>query len=158
MNTYKAFLVAVCCCTAVLGVTGTENSNKALRWTFQNSFYELVTDTELGWAQAKNECRRKGMWLVSFESDEEYYTVLEFIKPLKMIFWTSGSDDGHDGEFYWEATGKSIGSFTSWLPGEPTIGTDLEHCLQMADYNEFLWSNEDCNKTANYICEGEVCP
>ncbi|CAB3383579.1 Hypothetical predicted protein [Cloeon dipterum] len=155
MESYKAFSITVFCCMAVLVVTGTENLTK--RWTFQNSTYELNTADELEWVPAKNDCRMKGMRLVSIESVDEYYSILEVIAPFNLSIWISGSDEGQEGKFYWEATGQLIGPFTTWYPGEPNNLKGNEHCMMMPGYQYYLWNDEDCDVLANYICEGYLC-
>jgi len=73
-------------------------------------------------------------------------------------FWTAGTDLGHEGNYYWDATGHAIGPFTYWHPDEPDNADNNEHCIHMwGDGNNHLWNDADCGSENLYICESSPC-
>jgi len=71
-------------------------------------------------------------------------------------FWTSGCDLGHEGNFYWEVTGRAVGPFANWAPEEPS-GDSGEHCLDLWSGANHLWNDAPCDDQLLYICESHPC-
>ena len=65
-------------------------------------------------------------------------------------WWTSGTDQGREGEWYWAATLTAVGSFM-WHNDQPNEGTDA-NCLYVHLDGEGY--DTDCSITYfHYICE-----
>ena len=48
-----------------------------------------------------------------------YISFINFFKGMgHEHFWTSGTDQGEEGKFFWMGTGKPI-TYTNWNAGEP---------------------------------------
>ncbi|CAB3366506.1 Hypothetical predicted protein [Cloeon dipterum] len=156
MSSNSAIIFVICFCIAVSNGTGAKKVSS--RFTFGNSTYEISTN-RAGWVQAKNDCRVKGMRLLSIESAEENNAVLENIVLMPgERFWTSGSDLGHEGAFYWEATGHSVGPFINWAPDQPdNAQSRSEHCIELWHEANHLWNDNKCDTQSLYICEGHPC-
>jgi hypothetical protein len=64
------------------------------------------------------------------------------------FFWTSGSDQGSEGSFYWTATGQNM-KYTFWHSGQPDNMGGNENCgivdqLEILDgTTEFVHGMED---------------
>ncbi|XP_065343002.1 perlucin-like protein [Cloeon dipterum] len=157
MNFPRAFFFFfACCCVALMGATtGADLRGASLRFTYGNSTYE-INENLAGWVQAKNDCRSRGMGLVSIESAEEHYAILEYITDYTGgRFWTSGSDIEQEGDFYWEATGALL-SYTNWAAGQPN--NYLEgHCVEITDQYAYQWNDVTCTDPIMYICESQSC-
>lgn len=65
--------------------------------------------------------------------------------PLK--YWTAGTDFQSPGTFLWGKDGNL--SFTNWAGGQPLT----HHCLALDPHNHYAWVAEDCEKSANFVCE-----
>jgi len=120
------------------------------------------------------------MQLVSIESNEENLAILQAISKfvlfiqqkifqvIKLIcsffllfqggesdsFWTSGTDLAEERYFVWDATGKSVDTYTYWANGEPENGLlNSEHCVQMYAKAYHHWHDRQCEDVERYICE-----
>ncbi|XP_059476543.1 C-type lectin 37Db-like [Neocloeon triangulifer] len=157
------FLAAISCAlipgqSSLIETRGLTKGAANRVFTFGNGTYEISTSMA-GWVQAKNDCRSKGMKLLSIESAEENNAMLEQIvlRPGDS-FWTSGSDLGHEGNFYWEATGLAVSGFKYWAPGQPdNAQSGSEHCLEISAADNHLWNDNKCDVQHFYICESHPC-
>ena len=99
---------------------------------------------QANWYKAEQYCRFHGMHLASINNAEEQKNLQEHIQAVgKNIcrghqfldkglliatlctqgmghehFWTSGTDQGEEGKFFWMSTGRPI-TFENWNAGEP---------------------------------------
>jgi Lectin C-type domain len=78
-------------------------------------------------------------------------------------YWTSGSDEFHEGLFKWCSTPKAenVSAELKFKTGEPNNGGGAENCMQcsvLADPmpNNLVLSDHDCNNTQRYICEAII--
>ncbi len=75
-----------------------------------------------------------------------------FKADLSVSYWTSGSDDGHEGLWVWTSTGKQS-SYTNWLAGEPNNVQNVEHYLGKNAKSFSKWNDHLGTKTMYAICE-----
>jgi len=79
-----------------------------------------------------------------------------FLKTT-LYYWTSGSDLGSEGEFYWDSMGEFFGPFTDWEDGQPNNAGDGQHCVNIECYTEYtLWNDGNCRDMLRYICEMKI--
>ena len=73
-------------------------------------------------------------------------------------FWTSGTDQGEEGKFFWMSTGRPV-TFENWNAGEPNNFVyedgEQEHCLEMWDRDGkgLKWNDTPCSFSTFFICE-----
>jgi hypothetical protein len=76
-------------------------------------------------------------------------------------YWTSGSDEFHEGIFKWCSTPKAESMSRTMIlfkAGEPNNGGGAENCIQSsvsADPlpDNFLYSDSVCKNAQRFICE-----
>lgn len=75
-------------------------------------------------------------------------------------YWTSGSDEFHEGFFKWCSSPKAenISKDLKFKAGEPNNGGGAENCMQSsvsADQipDNFAYSDSGCKNTQRFICE-----
>lgn len=73
-------------------------------------------------------------------------------------FWTSGTDQGEEGNFFWLSTGRPV-TYTNWNAGEPNNfvyeNGEEEHCLELwnRDGKGLKWNDTPCSFETYFICE-----
>ena len=70
----------------------------------------------------------------------------------KHWWWTSGSDESHEGEWMWTATGEAY-NYTNWDKWQPNGGSDSNYMLMVSSYYRFKWYDVNMNDPAFAICE-----
>ncbi|XP_069972934.1 alpha-N-acetylgalactosamine-specific lectin-like [Penaeus vannamei] len=76
---------------------------------------------QANWYKASQYCRFHGMHLASIESARENGRLESYIQEVGLgheHFWTSGTDQGEEGRFFWMSNGRPI-TFDNWNAGEP---------------------------------------
>jgi Lectin C-type domain len=68
-------------------------------------------------------------------------------------FWISANDLGHEGSFYWDATGEALGPHTDWGNGEPNNANGDQHCAMILSNADLSWSDRPCIWRQRFICE-----
>jgi len=123
--------------------------------------YYLGIFFKSNWYKAEQYCRFHGMHLASINSAEEQKDLQDHIQAYGMgheHFWTSGTDQGEEGKFFWMGTGKPI-TYTNWNAGEPNNfqyeDGEQEHCLEMWDRDGkgLGWNDTPCSFSTFFICE-----
>ncbi|XP_042861342.1 C-type lectin 37Da-like [Penaeus japonicus] len=79
------------------------------------------TFIKANWYKASQYCRFHGMHLASIESARENGRLESYIQEVGLgheHFWTSGTDQGEEGRFFWMSNGRPI-TFDNWNAGEP---------------------------------------
>lgn len=71
--------------------------------------------------------------------------------------WTSGTDQGQEGNFLWMSTGKPF-IYTRWSAGQPDNMDRSEHCVHVwpvpnNGFGSIYWNDWHCWKELYYICE-----
>jgi len=143
---------------------GSSNSNS--RWTMPlqklgTKQYYLGIFFKANWYKAEQYCRFHGMHLASINSAEEQKDLQDHIQAYGMgheHFWTSGTDQGEEGKFFWMGTGKPV-TYQNWNAGEPNNfqyeDGEQEHCLEMWDRDGkgLGWNDTPCSFSTFFICE-----
>jgi len=113
------------------------------------------------WYKASQYCRFHGMHLASVESKEENSLLEKYINDFGFgqdHFWTSGTDQAEEGNFFWFGNGKPI-TFTNWNAGEPNNfkyeNGEEEHCMELwnRDGKGLKWNDTPCSFETYFICE-----
>lgn len=94
------------------------------------------------------------MELVTINSEEQYKNVNKVIKKSGYPtddFWTSGSDEGNEGNFYWASNGESF-DFQIWHPIQPD-NFNGENCVVLRHQDDVYKFNDfPCDSKIYFIC------
>jgi len=151
------------CPDCVDSSTGRSGGN---RWTMPlqrlgDKQYYLGIFFKANWYKSEQYCRFHGMHLASINTAEEQRDLQEHIQAYGMgheHFWTSGTDQGEEGKFFWMSNGKPV-TFENWNAGEPNNFVyedgEEEHCLEMWDRDGkgLKWNDTPCSFSTFFICE-----
>jgi len=123
--------------------------------------YYLGIFFKANWYKAEQYCRFHGMHLASINSNDEQQNLEEHIQSFGMgheHFWTSGTDQGEEGRFFWMATGKPM-TYENWNAGEPNNfqyeNGEQEHCMELwnRDGKGMKWNDTPCSFETFFLCE-----
>jgi len=101
------------------------------------------------------------MHLASINSAKEQKDLQEYIQAYGMgyeHFWTSGTDQGDEGKFFWMSTGQPL-TFENWNSAEPNNfiyeNGESENCLELWDRDGrgLKWNDSHCSFLSYFICE-----
>lgn len=68
-------------------------------------------------------------------------------------FWTSGTNFGNRGIFYWMGNGRPL-VYHDWQPREPGDLTTNEDCVELSDYyGNMKWNDAPWYQQKYFICE-----
>ncbi|CAB3361884.1 Hypothetical predicted protein [Cloeon dipterum] len=127
-------------------------------WFTVNGRSYVFNSAKKSWLDAAKSCCAIGMKILSIEFDYEYNNLIAAANnstSANGIFWTSGTDDGCEGNFGWCAVNKLARSQeTKWQPGEPNNYAEKENCifLSLTKTSGTLF-DADCSTSQMYICE-----
>ncbi|CAG0900708.1 unnamed protein product [Darwinula stevensoni] len=116
---------------------------------------------DANWYKAMQFCRYHGMHLASITSQEENEQLEKVITSRGLgneHFWTSGTDQGEEGDFFWLSTGQPV-TYTNWNAGEPNNfiyeNGEEEHCLELwnRDGKGLKWNDTPCSFQTYFVCE-----
>ena len=112
----------------------------------------FFSKTKMNWAAARDDCLRRGAYLVEVESKEED----DFLRGILLTegeinHWMGGNDLSKEGQWVWQQSNKPL-TYTNWLAGEPSNLHGGEDCLM---YFRALgsWNDARCINVHLYICE-----
>ncbi|KAH8260286.1 hypothetical protein KR026_008825 [Drosophila bipectinata] len=120
--------------------------------------YYIETRVEKNWFEAFQGCRLLNADLVYFESFAEWRLVDEYLwdNNLDNVYWTSGTDLGHQGYHVWFSTGKPI-VLDIWKPAEPNNDEGIERCDEMGwrrnVTNSHRLNDKNCDSNRRFICK-----
>jgi len=123
--------------------------------------YYLGIFFKANWYKAEQYCRFHGMHLASINSKEQQDDLENHIESFGMgheHFWTSGTDQGEEGKFFWMSTGKPV-TYENWNAGEPNNfryeNGEEEHCLELwnRDGKGLRWNDTPCSFETFFVCE-----
>jgi len=123
--------------------------------------YYLGMFFKANWYKAAQFCRFHGMSLAGIESERENKLLEQHVQDAGLgheHFWTSGTDQGEEGRFFWMANGKPI-TYTNWNQGEPNNfqyeNGEEEHCLELwnRDGKGLKWNGSPCSFETFFICQ-----
>lgn len=81
-------------------------------------------------------------------------TILDFPHKSTEKFWTSGTDLGSEGLFYYFSTGQPVNNVS--FQGGIGSGAELENCLAISQSKaaeNYTFTRENCLSELNFICE-----
>ncbi|XP_063884292.1 mannose-binding protein-like isoform X2 [Scylla paramamosain] len=151
---------------ACTGASCGTNEEFKERWSMPlmrlgNKRYYLGIFFKANWYKALQYCRFHGMHLASIESLRENTRIENYIKEAGLgheHFWTSGTDQGEEGSFFWMSNGQPV-TYTNWNAGEPNNfqyeNGEMEHCLELwnRDGKGLKWNDSPCSFETFFICE-----
>lgn len=69
-------------------------------------------------------------------------------------YWTSGTDLGEEGAFFWASNGQPISlNKTFWLANQPDNASPGEHCVHLWHSYAYLLNDVSCEMNYSVICE-----
>ncbi|KAH8305448.1 hypothetical protein KR018_005679, partial [Drosophila ironensis] len=122
-----------------------------------NSYYYFSTQS-VNWFAAHENCRKMGSNLVTFETPEEFDSVMKYLLNLRIeenkihMYWTSGNDLGWHTMFKWFSSGEVI-KIKRWAPGQPDNYQGKEHCVAVGYDDTNRLHDSRCEYLKKYICE-----
>ncbi|XP_053958424.1 perlucin-like [Anastrepha ludens] len=118
---------------------------------------------KLSWWAARDFCTERQMKLVSLQTEEKSKQLNDFLQAHNLvdspelgndfIYWTSGTDQKHDGKFVWNGAENEEFTFTNWLPGMPDNWRGDEHCVEIGFKELGKWNDNRCRYHRHFICE-----
>ncbi|XP_018013411.1 C-type lectin 37Db [Hyalella azteca] len=123
--------------------------------------YYLGIFFKANWYKAAQYCRFHGMHLAAIENERENRVLEAHIQDAGLgheHFWTSGTDQGEEGRFFWLANGRPV-TFENWNAGEPNNfqyeDGEKEHCLELwnRDGKGLKWNDSPCSFETFFLCE-----
>ncbi|XP_046396795.1 C-type lectin 37Db isoform X2 [Ischnura elegans] len=153
-------------CVDDSGFGNSLGSNSLNRWTMPllklgEKRYYLGIFFKANWYKANRFCRFHGMQLASISSAEENQLLEDHVKAQGLgleHFWTSGTDQGEEGTFFWLSNGRPV-TYTNWNAGEPNNfryeNGEEEHCLELwnRDGKGLKWNDTPCSFETYFVCE-----
>ncbi|XP_063436765.1 collectin-12-like [Mytilus trossulus] len=119
---------------------------------FIGSCYYFQFSSEKTWSAAKDDCHRKGGFLVKIDSAVENWFLKTFIKTYSpSAVWIGAHDTNEESHFVWESDISGL-TYTDWYPDEPN-DQHGEDCVQMSKSYDYAWNDEQCSYAISYICE-----
>lgn len=113
---------------------------------WKDSCYRLF-QTKTTWGLARQNCLSYGGDLVSIHNKEED----DFVLSLKVNFWADswygGTDVQSEGVWTWSDGSPWDYSIIGW---NPSNSRGNEHCLE---HSLDGWNDDNCDKSANYVCK-----
>lgn len=114
----------------------------------------------LSWSLAKEQCSLLGAHLLEIDTWQENYQISQQLQSLQRVFWpidlwwTGGSDNGQEGIWRWNFSGRYFNdNYNSWQAGEPDGGI-RENCLLTSLSGN--WQDEPCANSYYYVCERQL--
>ncbi|XP_059471495.1 C-type lectin-like isoform X2 [Neocloeon triangulifer] len=123
--------------------------------------YCLEEKSKVTWTGADLTCLAKSMSLVSFETEEEFFSVVSYLNGTEfynMWIWTSGMRRALSEIWTWDSTDGPIAT-DHWGKFQPNLPVDAEGCINfLAQYNH--WDDDPCDSLyLAVMCEGpEIIP
>lgn len=97
------------------------------------------------------------MELVSINSDDQYENVKEVISETNhptADYWTSGTDQGNESNFFWTSNGESF-DYQLWHPHQPDNYLNNENCVLLRHWdNIYKFNDFPCDSNILFICSG----
>ncbi|XP_053651865.1 pulmonary surfactant-associated protein D isoform X1 [Cherax quadricarinatus] len=160
---YEKFLPSTQACT---GSTCGPDESFTERWRMPlmklgDKQYYLGIFFKANWYKAAQYCRFHGMHLAGVETERQNRFLEQHIQDAGLgheHFWTSGTDQGEEGRFFWMSNGQPI-TYTNWNAGEPNNfqyeNGEMEHCLELwnRDGKGLKWNDSPCSFETFFICE-----
>merc|ERR1711915_926902 len=112
--------------------------------------------SKMTWLAANEYCQREDARLIEVGTEAQFNFLkmeLDFVdnQVSRHYWWTSGTDIGRGGNWYWTGTLTSVGSFV-WSAGQPNEGVGGD-CLYLIHSDGYLAGDSACSKSRNAICQ-----
>merc|ERR1711915_178885 len=112
--------------------------------------------SKMTWLAANEYCQKEDARLVEVETEAQFDFLkmeLDFVdnQVSRHYWWTSGTDIGREGNWYWTGTLTSVGSFV-WSADQPNEGVGGD-CLYLIHSDGYLAGDSACSKSRNAICQ-----
>ena len=144
--------------------TDTSNATCPIPWfdaTFVDMGCLLFNGTEyFSWEEANIYCQTMHnatlLELTTIEQLEIVKMELEVIAASagSRDWWTSGTDVGQDGKWFWASSLEMVANFT-WGPGQPSP-TTMWNCLYLENSLHFMGTNVACSEELYPICQRKI--
>ncbi|XP_070535731.1 macrophage mannose receptor 1-like [Ptychodera flava] len=110
-------------------------------------------DDRLPWADALDDCKKRGADLASFHSDDELRYVKTNSRVINFIeeFWIGLNDRDAENGFVW--TDGTPVNFVMWDEGEPNDNGGDEDCVEMTFAAPKGWNDRNCARNKNWVCK-----
>uniref|UniRef100_A0A1I8NG61 C-type lectin domain-containing protein n=1 Tax=Musca domestica TaxID=7370 RepID=A0A1I8NG61_MUSDO len=117
--------------------------------------YMVDDENTYNWYESLAECAKRGLTLVSINSDQKNDALLTGLRQLnKYEFWLGGVATNYRNRgvvFRWISSGEDF-DYTNWANNEPN-GNGVEVCVHTSNSN-YRWNDRDClNSKFNLLCE-----
>ncbi|CAC5394268.1 unnamed protein product [Mytilus coruscus] len=149
-------------CACVDGYNGTKcevQTSCPLGWTMHEHNCYYFSSRENNWNDAKRACKRQNSMLAEATSLSKIRflktNAKQYLKEKDTAFWLGGSDLAYEGVWVWTTSGRKV-SFTDWHTRtihEPNNWNGKEHCLELNNFLDYEWNDDNCLKRNKYICE-----
>jgi len=107
---------------------GSASTKTNLDLTRVGDGYYYISSKAVTWGNAFKFCKKHNLNLISFETEKEIKTMVDFLKKNGNSdrgqevdsFWTSAIDLGLSSQFYWTSSGEPVDTNEiTWWPTEP---------------------------------------
>ncbi|XP_071126641.1 collectin-11-like isoform X1 [Mytilus edulis] len=121
---------------------------------FMHSCYYFEFSNKKTWSAAKDDCRRKGGFLVKVDDAVENWFLKSFVKSNtnSPAVWIGANDINREYNFVWDLDNSGL-TYTAWSRGEPNNKYNSEDCVQMRRSVDYAWNDFTCSKAESFICE-----
>lgn len=93
------------------------------------------------------------MELINVKTEKDLLNLLDVLQKgglgVEEHLWTSGTDLGSNGNFYWSSTAEEFTSAVPWFV-YPKIEESNEHCVELV--NGTYLKDSICDQTFHYLC------
>lgn len=135
------------------GGSDNENSNNNSNSTISRR-YEIISERNLTWEEAKQKCEEAGGHLVTITSQEEMDYIYETLDIGNGRYWIGAYRDD-DSNWMW-VTGEEW-DYTNWNEGEPNDSSNVKSNENRAvTWSQGKWNDlneENTSEQYGYICE-----
>merc|ERR1711915_320965 len=112
--------------------------------------------SKMTWLAANEYCQKEDARLIEVGTEAQFNFLkmeLDFVdnQVSRHYWWTSGTDIGREGNWYWAGTLTSVGNFF-WIAGEPNSGVGAD-CLYLHYSYDYLAADSTCTSLRNAICQ-----
>ncbi|XP_071838886.1 uncharacterized protein [Apostichopus japonicus] len=113
--------------------------------------YQIVTDKESTYEEARKQCVDQDADLLSITSPEEQAFITGIVRTERVIALWMGLNDLFN-EAGWEWSNGAPFSYLNWAEDEPNNAGGGEHCVALSTHNG-EWADEDCDLNFAHICK-----
>ncbi|XP_013119451.2 lectin subunit alpha [Stomoxys calcitrans] len=121
----------------------------------EGDIFYIQSEHAFNWQQAKQECNKRNMALVTINSEIKKLLVQKIINSLNLTdhlgFWMGAHRNEAGDNFEWISRNEAF-HYTNWQKGEPNNAVNSEHCgMFYADTTN--WNDFVCSRLLGFVCE-----